>query len=154
MPGNRGIVVGLIWTEQLGVGNSILDCDHKELFKLASDIGSAAKLKNHADLLYAFKQFCACMDRHFLNEELIASEFNIPFGMHKMAHQNLQIDLVCTMQQLRKNSAEAIFSAEYYAQFLQDWLIKHITEEDMLMKSALLSIPYNSKLPGMATVEC
>ena len=148
---SRGIVVDLVWTEQLSVGNAILDCDHKELLKLASDIGSAAKSKNHADLFYAFKQFCACIDRHFLNEELIAAEFNIPFGMHKMAHQNLQVDLVCTMQQLRKNSAETIFAAEHYAQFLQDWLTRHITSEDMLMKPALLTSSYNTKLLGMAT---
>ncbi|MDH4284984.1 MAG: hypothetical protein OEV35_06660, partial [Gallionellaceae bacterium] len=105
-------------------------------------------------LLYAFKQLSACMDRHFLNEELIASKLNIPFGLHKAAHQNMQIELVCTMQQLRKDSAEAIFVAEHYAQFLQDWLIKHITKEDMLMKQVLLTFSYKTKFLGMATTDC
>lgn len=144
----------LVWTEQLSVGNAILDCDHKELLKLASDIGSAAKSKNHADLLYAFKQFCACIDRHFLNEELMAEKLNITFDMHKMSHHNLQVDLVFTMQQIRKISSVAMFEIEIYAQFLQDWLTRHITNEDMLMKPALLTSSYNTKLLGMATAGC
>lgn len=140
----------LIWTEQLSVGNAILDSDHKELFELAKSIDSAAKARDRPTLTLALKQFRACMGRHFLNEELFAHTLNIPFVKHRQDHQNMQAEIDLTMQEMEKNSLVAIYVIEHYAQFLRDWLTKHLAEEDMPMKSMLQARPYDFKIDGVS----
>jgi len=139
----------LTWTEQLSVGNAILDADHKELFKIGRDIDCITKARDHSALTQAFKLLKGCMDRHFLNEELLAHAIGIPFAMHKMAHQNMQAELDLTRHQIGNDSVVAIYVMEHYAQFLLNWLIEHITGEDTLMKPALQTHPYDFKIDGV-----
>ena len=132
----------LAWTEQLSVGNVIIDADHKELFRLASNIDCLTKAKDHSALPRALKLLNACMNRHFLNEELLAHALDIPSAMHKVAHQNMLTELDLTRHQIGKDSVAAVYVMEHYVQFLLDWLIEHITEEDMQLKPVLHNHPY------------
>ena len=138
----------MVWIEQLSVGNSVIDSDHKRLFGLINDIACAAKTSDRFALSLALKLFKDYMNHHSVNEEQFAQAFNIPFGMHKVAHQNLQMAIDFTMRELEKNSTAILFVMEHYAQFLLDWLVKHITEEDMLMKSELQTHPYDFRPVG------
>lgn len=139
----------LMWTKQLSVGNAIIDADHKELFGLASNIDCVIKAKDHSALPRAFKLLNACMNRHFLNEELLAHALDIPFAMHKVAHQNMLTELDLSRHQIEKDSVVAIYVMEHYAQFLLDWLVEHIAEEDMPMKPVLHNHPYDFKINGV-----
>ena len=58
----------------------------------------------------------------------------------------MQAEIDLTMYELKKNSIAGLFVMDDYAQFLQDCLIKHITEEDMLLKPVLQTYPYDFKL--------
>jgi hemerythrin len=140
-------MMDMIWTGQLSVGNAVIDSDHKKLFELVNDITCATKEKNNSALVRALKPFKDCMNHHSITEEQFARALNFPFGMHNVAHQNMQAELDLTEYELKKNSMENIFVMEDYAQFLWDWLIKHITEEDMLMRPVLQICPYDFK-PG------
>ena len=139
----------LTWTEQLSVGNAILDADHKELFKIGRDIDCITKARDHSALTQAFKLLKGCMDRHFLNEELFARALNIPFAQHQLDHQNILAAIDITRREIGKDSAVTLYAAEHCAQFLRNWLIRHITEEDLLMKPVLQTRPYDFKIDGV-----
>ena len=136
----------LTWTEQLSVGNAVIDADHKELIELVNYIAYVTKARDSFELSRALKLFKGCISRHSINEEQFAWALNFPFGMHKVAHQNMQTEIDLTGYELGKNSIATIFIMEHYAQFLRDWLIKHITEDDMPMKPVLQTRPYDFKV--------
>ena len=140
----------LTWTEQLSVGNATLDADHKELFKICRDIDFMTKARDHLALPQAFKLLKGCMDRHFLNEELFAHALDMPFAQHQLDHQNILAAIDITRREIGKDSAVTLYAVEHCAQFLHAWLIKHITEEDMLMKPALQSRPYHFIIDGVS----
>lgn len=144
------IIMNMIWTEQLSVGNAILDADHMELFGIGRSIDCITKARDHSALTRAFKLLKDCMERHFLNEELFAHALNIPFAKHQLDHQNILAEIDLTRGELVKDSAVTMYKVEHYAQFLQDWLIKHITEEDLLMKPVLQALPYDFKIDGVS----
>lgn len=133
------------WTEELSVGNEAIDSDHIRLMELINDI---AKARDKFALLRAFKLFKACIISHHINEEQYALALKFPFGLHKVAHQNISVKIELIGHELEKNGAAAVFETDTYAQFLRDWLIKHITEEDMQMKPLLQTCPYGFKVGG------
>ncbi|MBI5626510.1 MAG: hypothetical protein HY935_04820 [Nitrosomonadales bacterium] len=140
-------------TEQMSIGNAILDSDHKELLGMIREIDSASKARDHFALLRSVRQVGACMNRHFLNEELLANSLHIPFALHKITHQNMRDEIVLIRHQIVKEGVVTLHM-EQYAQFLQDWLINHIADENtQLMKSVLQTRPYDFKLEGMGLMQ-
>lgn len=134
----------------MSIGNAILDSDHKELLGLIREIDCAIKARDHSALSQAVRQLSACMNRNSLNEELLANSLHIPFALHKTAHQNMRDKIVLIRHQIIKDGVVAMHT-EQYAQFLQDWLINHLADENtQLMKSVLQSCPYDFKVDGMA----
>jgi len=140
----------MMWTEKMSVGNVIIDNDHKELLGLIMALDSEINTKNHAALPRALKLLKGCMNRHFYNEELFAHALGIPFAMHKVAHQNMQTEIDFLMYEIEKGSVATTCAIEHYSQFLRDWLIKHIAEEDMQMKPLLQAHPYDLKIDGIS----
>lgn len=138
-------MMAIRWTEDLSVGNDVLDSDHIKLMELINDI---AKARDSFTFLRAFKLFKACIGSHHINEEQYALALKFSFGLHKVAHQNISVKIELIGQELEQNSAAAVFEAESCAQFLRGWLIKHITEEDMQMKPLLQTYTYGFKIDG------
>ncbi|MDD5300577.1 MAG: hemerythrin domain-containing protein [Gallionella sp.] len=132
----------------MSVGNAVIDSDHKKLVELVNDIAYAAKARDRFALSRAIKLFKFCINCHFINEEQFAQALDFPFALHKLAHQNMRIELDFATHELKKNSASTMFIMGHYAKFLRDWLIKHITEEDMQMKPLLQIYPYDFKIDG------
>ncbi len=140
--------MALIWTRQLSVGNATLDSGNKSLIGMVNSIEYAIKTMDCPALLRALKLFMNCAQVHFTNEERFAQAMNFPFDQHRLAHQHLRNELQHTRNQLEARSGIwPEYVMEYYPQFLREWLIKHITKEDMLMKPALQTYPYGFK-PG------
>ena len=137
----------LIWQKHLSVGNAMLDLEHKQLIGIVNSIEYAINTKDSFALLGAIKLFSDIVHIHFKNEARFALEFNLHFEQHELAHQHLQKELRHTLDQLvGKAGTWPEYMMDYYPQFLRDWLIGHITCEDMKMKPAMQSHPYNSKL--------
>lgn len=140
--------MALIWTRQLSVGNATLDFEHKNLIGMVNGIEYAIKTMDCSALLRALKLFMDCAHVHFTNEERFAQAMNFPFEQHKLAHQHLQTELQYTGNELdAKSGIWPEYVMEHYPQFLREWLIEHIAKEDMLMKPALQTYPYDFK-PG------
>ena len=140
--------MALIWTRQLRVGNTTLDLEHKNLIGMVNSIEHAVNTRDCTALLCRLKQLMGWMQAHFTNEEQFAQTINMPFDQHKLSHQYLLKDILQTMNELEaKRGIWTEHVMEYYPQFLREWLIEHITKEDMLMKPALQTYPYDFE-PG------
>lgn len=138
------------WTEDLSVGNDVIDSDHRLLMELVNDVARAAGTGGRLALSRAIRRFRNCINLHFVTEEMFAHMLNLPFDLHKMAHQNMRTELELMEIGLLRDGMETAHASvmEHYAGFLRDWLVRHITEEDMQMKPALQSHPYDLKIDG------
>jgi hemerythrin-like metal-binding protein len=148
----------MTWREQWSIGNAVIDSDHQKLVGLINYIACVTKAKDGFELSRALKLFKDCMNSHSINEEQFAQALDFPFAAHKLAHQNIQAEINFTgtdfaRYEREKNSMATIFIMEHYAQFLWDCLIKHITEEDMLMKPVLQARPYDFMIDEVLAVE-
>lgn len=141
--------MSLVWTEQLSVGNAILDSGNKALFGLLKNIDYAIKANDYFVLSQVLQQFSTCMRRHFLNEELFASALNIPFTLHKVEHENIHAEVDLTRCELEEGRITTASLTREYPQFLQGLLAKHIVEQDMLMKPMLQAHPYDFRIDGI-----
>ena len=135
--------MALIWRKHLSVGNAMLDFEHKSLIGMVNNIEYTINTKDSSALLEAIKLFKDCVHTHFANEARFARAINFHFEQHELAHQHLHKELQHTIDQLAvKVGAWSDCVMDYYPQLLRDWLIEHITDEDMLMKPALQTRDY------------
>lgn len=137
-------VMGILWTEQLSVGNAIIDSDHKELIAMINGAEYMIKKTDSTALPLAFDHIEHWLRVHFSNEEMIAQAVGFSFARHKLRHETM----LKTFHLMRgviegKNGAWDEDGAEHYAEFLSDWLTNHLIDEDMLMKPVLESYPYD-----------
>ena len=138
--------MALIWRKHLGVGNAMLDFEHKSLLGMVNSIEYAINTKDSFALLRTIKLFNDGVHIHFANEARFAREFNFHFERHELAHQHLRKELQHTLNQLIAGvGAWPEHVTGRYPQFLRDWLIGHITNEDMQMKRVLQNYPYDFK---------
>lgn len=137
------------WSDALSVGNEILDADHKALLGLAGDIQRAIRTRDYPALACAYKSLRGCMERHFLNEELLAHALGIPFDEHRLDHQNMLAGIDIMRREIEKNSGDGMPVVEHYALFLQDCLARHVAEKDMLMKPVLQTRHYGFRVEGV-----
>ena len=139
-------MMALIWKKHLSVGNAMLDNEHKNLIGMVNSIEYAINTKDIAALLKMLKSFKSNMDTHFANEAQFAQAFNYPFTQHELAHRHFMKELQQTVEELdAKPGTWPEYVMDYYPQLLRDWLIEHITGEDMQMKPLLQSHSYDFK---------
>ena len=139
------------WSEQLSVGNAMMDSEHKNLICMVNNVVRAIRARDSSALPQAFEQLEECLRAHFVNEEKMAQAINFPFIQNELEHKyvlkslHLISDAVASMA--AKNGVWAEDAAEHYSEFLSDWLTNHVIREDMLMKPMLQTYPYDFK-PG------
>lgn len=137
-------MMALLWRKHLSVGNALLDSEHKNLVGMVNSIEYAVYKKDMASLLKAIKAFKDDAGAHFANEARFARALNSDFEGHELAHRHLLKELQQTVDELDiRSGGWPDYVMDYYPQFLRDWLIEHITGEDMKMKPVLQSHPYD-----------
>lgn len=149
--------MGILWTEQLSVGNAIIDADHKELIAMINGAEYMIRKRDSYALSLAFDHIEYWLRTHFANEEMIAQAVNFPFAKHKLEHENV-LKTFCFMRDViaGRNGVWNEEAAEHYSEFLSDWFTDHLAHEDLLMKEVLESYPYDSRLafpPGLTRTE-
>ncbi len=136
--------MSLAWMEQWSVGNSMIDSDHRNLIGLVNKVEQALRRGNRGALSQAFRQLWDSTALHCANEERIARAINFPIDKHKVTHQYLQDELQYIREELEaKCGAWSAGAIEHFTRFLGDWLTEHVTREDVQMKPALLTHPYD-----------
>lgn len=134
----------LAWAEYLSVGNDLIDGDHKKLILAINDVTQAIETRDGAAISKAYKLLNVLMGIHFINEEKIARAVNIPFDANNLHHLQLMDEIKYMINKL--DSLQGIWPdhvVKMYSRFLNEWIIKHIVEDDMKMKPVLETYPYN-----------
>lgn len=140
--------MGLSWSKQLSIANTIVDSEHKHLISLTNQVERAMKsaMDQHDDtqMLQAFDKLEVELSRHFINEEKIANAVNFPFESHLKAQQHMLRELRYLKSELMtKDCIWTKAALEHFSLFLEEWLLEHITRVDMPMKLVLQGYDYN-----------
>ena len=136
--------MGLAWTEQLSVGNAVLDSDHKNLISIVNNVRNAIRSRDSFILSEAFIRLEDSLCIHFGNEERISKAVNFDFSGHRQEQQYALRELQHLRDELvAKGGIWSDGATEHFTGFLKNWLIDdHILRLDMLMKPALQAKDY------------
>ena len=132
----RGDFMGLVWREQLSVGNDVIDSDHKHLIEIINLVERSLKTINRSELTVAFGSLIQYSKEHFDREEKIASAAGYMQVSHlHQSHEQLLRKIDQMQQKIGEVWTEA--AVEHFTALLRDWLINHVIKEDLLMKPML-----------------
>lgn len=134
----------LAWTDDLSVGNSMIDADHKILLDMVNGVVHAIEMSDCSALSQASELLENRLRIHFAHEENIARAVKFPFAKHKLAQHYFLKELDLLIDELEaRNCVFCEDAAEHYSNSLSGLLLDHITKKDMLMKPVLQSYPYH-----------
>lgn len=117
------------WRESYSVGVSVFDEQHKklvtlinEMFQLVRDKDDTEKILQYLDELIDYTK------EHFGDEEAAMEQSGYPLiEEHKAIHADLLKQVLDFQKRVQEKSDEV--SVDLY-QFLREWLLTHILEED------------------------
>jgi hemerythrin len=120
------------WTKQAGDGNSSADSDRDTLISLVNDVKHMIESKNGTALSVAFELLEVWLATHFNDEEKKAQAANIDFSSRKFEQQYEMNELEFLRDGLAiKNGKWSDGEARLDIQFLSNWLIEHIANENL-----------------------
>jgi len=124
-----------IWTDDLAVGHTQIDSDHKHLYDLVNRLYDAMKAgKGNTVLGATLDELIRYTASHFGREEALMQQIRYAAAAeHKAAHTAL-VSEVQGLQQRFKTGSVAL-SPEVF-KFLGDWLRNHIMTHDKLLGAA------------------
>lgn len=117
------------WREAFLINISQMDVHHKRLFEIANSI--AETLRSGAEVGLLAKSFEALIDYthyHFAAEEALMERYGYPeTASHMQRHRKLELQVAEYYENISNGGMPS--DAEFL-QFLKDWLVHHILEED------------------------
>ncbi len=127
------------WKDSYNLNIKEIDQQHQKLAEMINDFYDQITQKSNkeliSDLIYKMKDYTKV---HFATEEKLLHESNYNDLLeHKIKHQAF-IDKVSDLE-TRFNSGKMILSFEI-TNFLKDWLITHIQEEDKAYVSSVMQL--------------
>ena len=122
---------GVAWSEDLETGNEAIDSQHKELFRLTSNLVQAYEEKKSVEVLGDTLNFLAEYTvKHFADEEALQAAHDFPgYEDHKRAHENFKVKVVDLIHQYREDSKSVDLMAQVNSVIVR-WLLQHIKRED------------------------
>ncbi|MGE5503284.1 MAG: bacteriohemerythrin [Actinomycetota bacterium] len=126
----------ITWTDDLSVGVGRIDDDHRRWIELFNALFAACFAGVGADVVRGtLAELVDYTKGHFAREEGYLAEVGYPgLEAHRQLHQALVVRVDAIMAELDGNPGREV-SAEVL-DFLQDWLIHHIKEQDLRYASA------------------
>ncbi len=121
----------LEWTHSLNTGIEVIDADHKQLLSLINQLSAAIESQQPAQTITEiFDRLEGYVGEHFGREEQLLRQCHYPdIATHIHSHRNFSKKIQKLKQQLSTNSPHK--AAEEAIEYLFDWLITHILEEDL-----------------------
>ena len=130
------------WNDELYIGNSVVDSQHKTLFKIAEKVetlmkdcrpsgaGTKDTARQKRVLQETIKYLKSYAIEHFAAEEAFQQEIGYErYEAHKKIHDNF----IASVEQMEQRIYENDCGDEYVKQFLDwfsAWLYNHIMHED------------------------
>lgn len=136
--------MNIVWTEQLSVGNAVIDTDHRNLIEMVNNIGHALRTRDYHTMVGLFGMIGHRLCIHFANEEKLAQAVNFDFTDHKLAQQyELKKLQFLRGELIAENCSWSDNQLEHFARFLKNWMVEeHIVKLDMQMKPVLQKHDY------------
>ncbi|MDR3411651.1 MAG: bacteriohemerythrin [Formivibrio sp.] len=127
------------WTNDLSVGNTQIDSDHKQLVDLVNKLHDAMKSgKGNTVLGEILADLIQYTSSHFKREEMLMQKINYAeFAEHKAEHTKL-VGEVLELQTRFKTGATTLSVSVF--NFLSDWLRTHIKSRDVKLAVAIAAI--------------
>ena len=131
--------MGLVWREQLSVGNDVIDSDHRHLIDIINRVGESLNKKNRSQLRASLDSLSRYSQEHFAREEKVAKAA----GYEQVPNlKESHTALIEQLDQLKREVSEmgqewSPETAERFTDLLRNWLIDHVIKEDLLMKPSL-----------------
>jgi len=122
---------GVAWSSDLETGNDAIDSQHKELFRLTSNLVQACAEDKGQEIMGDTLNFLAEYTvKHFTDEEALQVKHNFPdYANHKKTHDDFKVKVVELIHQYQKDSASVDLSAQVNSTIIR-WLLQHIKRED------------------------
>jgi hemerythrin len=124
----------LAWKAEYCIGEDAIDAEHQNLFHLANKVFkvkmSESKIDNIGPLIHKLYEY---MKYHFDHEEAFMVETNFQeLEYHKLKHS----EIISEMNGILKSSHQITVLTEKLAALMVKWVLKHILEEDIKIKSS------------------
>jgi len=126
----------LTWGDRYAVGVEAIDDEHKELFDAVRELESAmARFAQPAEMGELLKKLSASTARHFADEEAMMREAKYPgLALHMANHQRLMEKVQAFAA---RHSQSGVTVNQHALNFLRDWLLHHIENDDVRLGSWL-----------------
>lgn len=123
----------LVWDEGMSVGIDSLDNDHKQLIAILAQLMSAKNEKlGQEGIGVIFERLESYCQSHFTREEALLVKIDYQqLDAHKRSHQAFIKKIPQLKEQWFAKGSESEVVKDKIILFLQQWLIKHILEEDL-----------------------
>lgn len=138
----------IVWRDQMSVSNHLIDMDHRLLICKINmvELSLQAPGEGLANVRLALDQLEDYTEQHFEREERLQVAINYPsWGDHKKLHHSLVERLQEIKAQVLQDEDPSRMAAESsrITDLLRDWLLVHVLQEDMKLKSYLAKYPKN-----------
>lgn len=121
----------LHWRPNMSLGVEDIDDDHKALIEVLNRLHYQMVAGDEPRQIESvFDELAAYCSRHFVREEALMEQCGYPDGE---AHARMHLELADRLQRYRDEyhaDAEGFDHAAFY-DFLSEWLLVHVLEEDM-----------------------
>jgi len=124
------------WDEHLEIGDPVVDSEHRYLIHLINNLHDQYKSGTlHSKLASVFTHLTKYVHVHFQNEVALMKAINYPeLDEHKEAHRKLVDQAIDLSEKFMDDSATI---TDETIDFLKDWVLKHIADSDMKIKTFL-----------------
>lgn len=137
--------MAIIWRKGMSVGNNLIDHDHHFMINFINTVELVLQEPVDKEMLMeVLEQLHEYSIGHFRREESIQRKIEYPQSLH---HKNSHTTLLTDLEKLRKEIEETKSTEEIAGRseeiifFLRNWLINHVLNEDMKLKSYLEKLP-------------
>ncbi len=127
----------VVWNPAWETGIRSIDQQHRELLNQIEALMSAIHVNEAEARVPGLLAFLASyVDQHFQDEEAAMAAAGYPgLGAHRLIHDQMRRDV---SQLLRRYEADSSAITDEVLDFLTNWLINHINEEDRQMAQHLV----------------
>lgn len=130
-------MASMIWNESLSVGVKALDDDHKKLVEMINEmLDGILNNRRQEALSQVLGKLVKYTKFHFDREEEYFARTGYAAAPHHISEHQQLIKKV-TVLQARFKAGDASLNPLELMQFLKDWLVRHIMEEDKKYKMHL-----------------
>lgn len=124
------------WSDDLAVGNTFIDSDHRKLIGLVNDLhGAMAEGKGKDVLGVTLSNLIKYAAAHFKREEDEMDRIGYSGAIeHRQEHEKLVREVLSL--QGKFNEGNALLTVKV-SKFLKDWLVEHIMKTDKALSTAI-----------------